>query len=30
MTLGGLGNLRTETLTAFTAEEMGRVVQRLG
>ena len=30
LTLGGQGNLRTETLRAFTAEEMGRVLQRLG
>ena len=28
--LAGLGNVRTEALRAFTAEEMGGMVQRLG
>ncbi len=28
--LAAQGNLRTETLRAFTAEEMGRVLQKLG
>lgn len=28
--LAGAGNLRTETLRAFTAEEMGRIVAKLG
>ena len=27
--LAGAGNLRTETMRAFTAEEMGRIVQNL-
>jgi uncharacterized protein with GYD domain len=27
--LAGTGNLRTETMRAFTAEEMGRIVQNL-
>ena len=30
LTLGGQGNLRTETLRAFTAEEMEGVLGRLG
>ena len=30
LTLAGQGNLRTETLRAFTAEEMQGVVDRLG
>ncbi len=28
--LAGAGNLRTETLRAFTVEEMGSIVQKLG
>ena len=28
--VGGLGAVRTETLRAFDAEEMGRIVQKLG
>jgi uncharacterized protein with GYD domain len=28
--LAGQGNLRTETMRAFTAEEMGRIAQKLG
>ncbi len=27
--IGMLGNVRTETLRAFTAEEMGRILQKL-
>ncbi len=29
LTLAGAGNLRTETLRAFTVEEMGGIVQKL-
>ena len=28
--VAGQGNVRTETLRAFTADEMGRVLQKLG
>ena len=29
LTLGSLGNLRSQTLRAFTAEEMGRIVAKM-
>lgn len=30
LTVGGLGNVRTQSLRAFNAEEMGRIVGRIG
>ena len=30
LTLAASGNVRSETLRAFTAEEMGRIIQKLG
>jgi uncharacterized protein with GYD domain len=29
LSLGSLGNVRTETLRAFTAEEMGQIVSKM-
>lgn len=30
LTVGGLGNVRTQSLRAFTADEMSRILGRLG
>lgn len=29
-TLGSLGNMRSQTLRAYTAQEMGKVIQQMG